>query len=169
MVKDTEAWCAAVHGAAKSWTRLSNWTTTTCFPPLMNEGFWNVRKACEGRAERRLGLAATKFRSSSQGWARSNGQQVPRVLASSFHPSRLWNPGNWLGPRRTMNQGYRWGQSGELMCVQGLISPSACSFLPCCHHLHFTDKKTEAQVSTSKALSHQKPCSLQVSKAVGGP
>ena len=28
-VKDREAWRAAVHGVAKSWTRLSNWTTTT--------------------------------------------------------------------------------------------------------------------------------------------
>ena len=28
MVKDREAWRAAVHGVAKSWTRLSNWTTT---------------------------------------------------------------------------------------------------------------------------------------------
>ena len=26
MVKNREAWCAAVHGVAKSWTRLSNWT-----------------------------------------------------------------------------------------------------------------------------------------------
>ena len=26
MVKDREAWRAAVHGVAKSWTRLSNWT-----------------------------------------------------------------------------------------------------------------------------------------------
>ena len=27
-VKDREAWCAAVHGAAKSWTRLSDGATT---------------------------------------------------------------------------------------------------------------------------------------------
>ena len=26
MVKDMVAWCAAVHGVAKSWTQLSNWT-----------------------------------------------------------------------------------------------------------------------------------------------
>ena len=26
MVKNREAWCAAVHGVTKSWTRLSNWT-----------------------------------------------------------------------------------------------------------------------------------------------
>ena len=28
MAKDGEAWCAAVHGAAKSWTWLSDWTIT---------------------------------------------------------------------------------------------------------------------------------------------
>ena len=27
IVKDREAWCAAIHGIAKSWTWLSNWTT----------------------------------------------------------------------------------------------------------------------------------------------
>ena len=27
-VKGRDAWCAAVHGVAKSQTRLSNWTTT---------------------------------------------------------------------------------------------------------------------------------------------
>ena len=29
IVEDKEAWSAAVHGVAKSWTRLSNWTTKT--------------------------------------------------------------------------------------------------------------------------------------------
>ena len=28
IAKDREAWCAAVHGVTKSWTQLSNWTTT---------------------------------------------------------------------------------------------------------------------------------------------
>ena len=27
IVKDRESWCATVHGVAKSWTWLSNWTT----------------------------------------------------------------------------------------------------------------------------------------------
>ena len=32
MVKNREAWCAAVHGVAKSRTRLNNWTTTVWLP-----------------------------------------------------------------------------------------------------------------------------------------
>ena len=32
MVKDREAWCAAVHRVAKSWTRLSDGTTITATP-----------------------------------------------------------------------------------------------------------------------------------------
>ena len=31
MVGDKEAWHAAVHGVAKSWTQLSNWTTVTFY------------------------------------------------------------------------------------------------------------------------------------------
>ena len=32
MVKDRKAWHAAVHGVAKSWTRLRHWTTATTCP-----------------------------------------------------------------------------------------------------------------------------------------
>ena len=35
MVKDREAWCAIVHGVAKSWTWLRDWITTNIFPPLL--------------------------------------------------------------------------------------------------------------------------------------
>ena len=34
IVKDREAWCAAVHGVTKSWTRLSNFTFTFYFHAL---------------------------------------------------------------------------------------------------------------------------------------
>ena len=37
MVKDREAWCAAVHGVTKRWTQLSDWTTANqmfCWVPV---------------------------------------------------------------------------------------------------------------------------------------
>ena len=38
--KDREAWRAAVHGVTKSWTRLSDWTTTNSEEPRVREGKW---------------------------------------------------------------------------------------------------------------------------------
>ena len=34
LVMDREAWRAAIHGVAKSWTRLSNWTELSMAPPI---------------------------------------------------------------------------------------------------------------------------------------
>ena len=51
LVMDREAWRAAVHGVAKSWTRLSNWTElnwtdTCCSCPLFPCGSTSKESAC---------------------------------------------------------------------------------------------------------------------------
>ena len=43
MVKDREAWFAGVHGVAKSWTWLSDWTTKTASQDKWGETEWPPR------------------------------------------------------------------------------------------------------------------------------
>ena len=43
MVKDRQAWRAAVHGVAKSGTQFSNWTTATRLYPLYSKTFVHFR------------------------------------------------------------------------------------------------------------------------------
>ena len=35
LVMDREAWRAAIHGVAKSWTRLSDWSSDVCSSDLL--------------------------------------------------------------------------------------------------------------------------------------
>ena len=48
IVKDRKAWCAAVHGVTKSWTKLSGWTPPTTYGIFPDQGlnlcplYWQV-------------------------------------------------------------------------------------------------------------------------------
>ena len=61
IVKDRQAWSAAVHEVTKHWTRLRHWTTiiTKCFPALVQRGIaqkililplsWESEIHCQGK------------------------------------------------------------------------------------------------------------------------
>ena len=79
MVKDTEAWSAAVHGVAKSRTRLSHWTTSSQprrsgFQKAHHHGLWGQSSSLGGTT---LSPACQQF--SSFGWLGPHGLLKIRI------------------------------------------------------------------------------------------
>ena len=67
LVMDREAWVAAVHGVAKSWTRLSNWTGL-------------IRRLMTPQCNQFLGLKKKRYRTSL----------VVQWLRHNTYTAQLW-------------------------------------------------------------------------------
>ena len=119
MVKDREAWRGAVHGVAKSQTRLSNWTATTTTgdqKPFLNEcinkctcawrKYWNMNKQMN-RQVARLRKQVVRY-----GEGHTEGIRADGRLCKAMRPIRH---NKW---KRVNDRGYRWVMTRGNKCYK---------------------------------------------------
>ena len=105
MVRDREAWRAAVHGVTKNWTWLGNWTTTNqrsvCYRPRPWRGCKGMRMN-QRQPPLRESIIREKDRStlSQRGWDEELTERTARIaiqdLPASEPPDREWSvPNTW--------------------------------------------------------------------------
>ena len=103
IVKDRETLCAAVHGVAKSWTRLSDWTTTTSVVgprtvPSVPNGLVSPARKQTFSGELRLqcfpNVPAFPEKSQERHSLPTTGEGMPTHWMGDQETSFLWSPQN---------------------------------------------------------------------------
>ena len=99
-VKDREAWCAPVHGVAKSWTWLRDWKTAAylCSPP-----FYKILHAGMGKTYVYDGLSLSWVVINRLPWLNLEGD-----YAGSTRPNQVSSWRRWSSSWNLLNY-WQWG------------------------------------------------------------
>jgi len=120
IVKDEKAWCAAVHGVAKSWAWLSNWKTKTIF--VLEKLIESATRVRHDWATEQQQIKQIKSRGSSDRHSSTNNQNSSSLSLKGFpggsdgkasacnvgHPGLI--PGSGRSPTRVLLPGKFHGQ-----------------------------------------------------------
>ena len=111
LVLDREAWHAAVHGAAKSWTWLNDWTTAT------------IKQCCRKMGNRRaVGLHVLGLK-----------YFIPVCRRTSWwaaHPSLCWAASLSMKPSAVSYTGRCWEENTECSTFQAYTGWLTLEFIP---------------------------------------